>query len=367
MALLLAATTASATMIAVPVERPAINTGTGVLIGYSLLISANGSGSPGNAVASVFAGPTILWFDGPDVGSTFSLSSVDPGFNEFVAALSDGVDNDLLVTLRRDFDGDGTYITSHGIFSDYGTGQVAESVIFGGLTQTQLASITRVDFTVDAFGNGGLDAAGTFSFIPEPGTALLLGLGLVGLASRRRTRALALVLPFALLIGAESASARSSDPFQIVGVTSTSHLGGEGVRTFTLACQADYGPAARMCTSEEVLQTVVWPVIEADAWVRPVFVSTSGIGGAEVDVSGVKGDSQYMSCYGWNDSTINYSGMTVTTAGAIRFSDVMGNGLRCDVPRRVACCKRVPEPSAALSLPIGALGLAGLAAMKGSV
>jgi hypothetical protein len=223
-ALLLAATTASATMIAVPVERPAINTGTGVLIGYSLLISANGSGSPGDAVASVFAGPTILWFDGSDVGSTFSLTSLDPGFDEFVTALSDGVDNDLLVTLRRDFDGDGTYITSHGIFSGYGTGQVAESVILGGLAQTQLASITRVDFTVDAFGSGGLDAAGTFSFIPEPSTALLLGLGLVGFASRRRTRALALVLPFALLVGAESASAQSSDPFQIVRIVETSGL-----------------------------------------------------------------------------------------------------------------------------------------------
>jgi hypothetical protein len=149
-----------------------------------------------------------------------------------------------------------------------------------------------------------------------------------------------------------------------VGVTSTSQQGGEGVRTFTLACQEDYGPAARMCTTEEVLNTIVWPPLEADAWVRPVIVS--GDSSSNTDVSGVGGGARRLSRDGWADSTKNTSGITVTTSGAMT-TLVPGGTLTCDELRRVACCKRVPEPSAALSLPIGAMGLAGLAAMKGSV
>ena len=58
-----------------------------------------------------------------------------------------------------------------------------------------------------------------------------------------------------------TATAQTLDPFQIVGHTTTTHLGDEGVRTFTLACQADFGAAARMCTSDEVLNTIVWPTL----------------------------------------------------------------------------------------------------------
>jgi hypothetical protein len=41
----------------------------------------------------------------------------------------------------------------------------------------------------------------------------------------------------------------------------------------------------------------------------------------------------------------------------------------CHEPRPVACCKPtpIPEPSASLSLPIGAMGLVGLSMLKGSV
>ena len=59
-----------------------------------------------------------------------------------------------------------------------------------------------------------------------------------------------------ILLYAATSHAQQLDPWQIVGHTTTTHTGGEGVRTFTLACQADFGPAARMCTSEEVIDTI---------------------------------------------------------------------------------------------------------------
>jgi hypothetical protein len=45
--------------------------------------------------------------------------------------------------------------------------------------------------------------------------------------------------------------------YQFVGFTSETFDGGQGVGTYTLACQADFLAGARMCTSEEVLKTVV--------------------------------------------------------------------------------------------------------------
>jgi hypothetical protein len=80
-------------------------------------------------------------------------------------------------------------------------------------------------------------------------------------------------------------------PYQWAGVTSVAFDGsgnGLGFVGMTTQCRADFGPAARMCKSEEIMDS----------------------------------------------DTLNFNA--------------------------------IPTPSAALSLPIGALGLAGLAAMKGS-
>ena len=80
------------------VERIDTDSGDGVAIAFSLLISDGSSSCPCDAIASIFVGPTLQLFDESDVGQTFSVSSSDSGFSEFVAALADGNDDNLIVT-----------------------------------------------------------------------------------------------------------------------------------------------------------------------------------------------------------------------------------------------------------------------------
>ena len=75
-----------------------------------------------------------------------------------------------------------------------------------------------------------------------------------------------------ILLYAAASHAQQLDPWQIVGHTTTTHLGDAGLKAFNLACQADFGASAKMCTSEDVLGTTVWPTLTSDAWVQPVFV-----------------------------------------------------------------------------------------------
>jgi hypothetical protein len=169
------------------------------------------------------------------------------------------------------------------------------------------------------------------------------------------------VLVLALLLSA-SANAQQLDPWQLVGHTTTAHQGGEGVRTFTLACQADYGSAARMCTSEEVLNTIVWPTLTEAAWVRPTIVSSSTDG--IVDASGIKQTRFYLSCQGWGTTSSGLTGLTVNPGGGLKaYDDLLTNV--CSIPKPVACCRRVPEPTASLMLPVGGLACLGLAKARG--
>ncbi len=50
----------------------------------------------------------------------------------------------------------------------------------------------------------------------------------------------------------------SAPRFQLVGFTSTTFTGGEGVLGFTLACQVEF-VGSRMCTSGEVMNTINVP------------------------------------------------------------------------------------------------------------
>ena len=91
----------------------------------------------------------------------------------------------------------------------------------------------------------------------------------------------------AVLLFASAANA------QYVGITGTAFDGAQGVFTYNRACHAAH-PGSRMCTSEEVLETVNPPTLGSPgeiAWVRPVF-KPSSTGSSSLwlaDASGIGG------------------------------------------------------------------------------
>jgi hypothetical protein len=122
---------------------------------------------------------------------------------------------------------------------------------------------------------------------------------------------------------------------QLEGFSSASSTGGSGVLEFTLDCQADFGPTARMCDSLEVMRTTnVSGGLSGSAWVRPVFQPTGSTGA--IDASGlfVSKGSQVLSCNGWKDSGNAFTGLSVDRRG--RFS-----ANSCSSGQRVACCTPV--------------------------
>ncbi len=153
-------------------------------------------------------------------------------------------------------------------------------------------------------------------------------------------------------------------PYQWVGVTSVAVDGsgsGLGFVGMTTQCRADFGPGARMCKSEEIMDsdTLNFNAIPVTGcWIRP---SWRPIGGSSLDESGVAGGALSMSCVAWT-ATSGSNGLTLQPEGS--FSTQF-----CGTSRPVACCKPfpVPAPSASLSLPIGVMGLVGLSMLKGSV
>ena len=99
-----------------------------------------------------------------------------------------------------------------------------------------------------------------------------------------------------VLVLALGAHAQTADPYQLVGFTDSPIFKGDtGVLGFTAACQAAFGPPARMCSSVEVLETVVIqvaPLGDEGGWVRPVLrpvgFGTGGTGQVQLaDASGL--------------------------------------------------------------------------------
>ena len=161
---------------------------------------------------------------------------------------------------------------------------------------------------------------------------------------------------FALLLFASAANA------QYVGVTATTFDGQQGVFTYNLACHAAH-PGSRMCTSEEVMETVNPPIVGSPgevAWVRPVLkpVATGASSSISTDASGVTTSPYNLSCDGWTSD--EDQGLTVQLdTGEFAIASCF------PAQHRVSCCIPVPEPSAALSIPSGAGMLLALAKLRG--
>ena len=154
------------------------------------------------------------------------------------------------------------------------------------------------------------------------------------------------ILIAALLITASSTAQAQNDPWQVVGQPSTYHTGDAGIRTLTQACQADFGPASRMSTSSEALDTLVWPTLTTQSWLRPSYVAS---GAGITDASGLNvGTSTTLSCAGWARSGSQYdTGLTLDEAGGFSAAS------QCHTARPVTCSVRVPEPTMASGLTLG--------------
>lgn len=149
--------------------------------------------------------------------------------------------------------------------------------------------------------------------------------------------------------------------FQLVGFSSASYDGYQGILTYTLACQADF-PDSRMCTSAEIMQSTnipPAPVVQdpgpplpqdapVSAWVIPVIAETTEIGSPENYVEDVSGFRvpwpKTLSCVGWSNTA---APPPFAPEGLSLFFDTFATrygmlGTRpCHAVSLVACCRQV--------------------------
>ena len=165
-------------------------------------------------------------------------------------------------------------------------------------------------------------------------------------------------------------------PYQWVGATSVAFDGsgnGLGFVGLTTQCRADFGPGARMCKSEEVMDsdTLIFSAIPAEGcWVRPSWRPISA--GSTMDESGTTGSPGPLTCLSWTSAN-GGPALVLAPTGSVTTQypnpSVPGNFIQttCDVVRPVACCKPtpIPTPTSSLGVPIGALGLVGLSMLRG--
>lgn len=143
---------------------------------------------------------------------------------------------------------------------------------------------------------------------------------------------------------ATTASAQTVKAFQIVGFTSSTFDGLNGIAVFSRECQLQF-PASRMCSSTEVLNSVNFPEGTSEGWVRPVYSPIApGIGGAVLDAAGrVDATDGYLSCEGWSRNSSGINGLTVDQDGIFRSRS-------CNNPRKVTCCALIPVPEPPTSM-----------------
>jgi hypothetical protein len=122
---------------------------------------------------------------------------------------------------------------------------------------------------------------------------------------------------------------------QFVGFSADAFDGGQGVGTYTQACQASFQPTARMCSSVEILETVSWPAADPGVvgWVRPVLIGDADASGRSNDANG------NLSCGGWGFSSNQHVGLGVSGAGSFV---TPGFNQGCGDARPIACCAALP-------------------------
>jgi hypothetical protein len=164
--------------------------------------------------------------------------------------------------------------------------------------------------------------------------------------------ALAALLAMAFTTAASAAPDKGpapDAPYRFVGYSSNAPsdlvTGGVGLPALYAACQdpvTGFGPAARMCTTEEFLRSPNiegTPTVSLAAWIYPTIIGFTTDSGADfsaaLDYSGLAvrvgeaGPADAWTCRGWSGSGI--SGLDVDEKGVIRAQS-------CGVARMVTCC-----------------------------
>lgn len=127
--------------------------------------------------------------------------------------------------------------------------------------------------------------------------------------------------------------------FQLIGFTDALTTAGgvsRGLFALTDTCQSEFAGETRICTTEEVLDTVSIPdqvraLRDFDwAWVRPsIRAYTDAVRPLAVDVSGISGSPEHLSCLAFESGSGR--GLVVSPRGIVNTSG-------CAHLRRVACC-----------------------------
>ncbi len=124
--------------------------------------------------------------------------------------------------------------------------------------------------------------------------------------------------------GPQGEPAPAPPRFELVGFTSATFDGDEGVLGFTLACQAEF-PGTRMCFTQEALNVVDVPLLAGRAWIRlsPSLSSNTNT---------FEGASN-KHCFVWG---------SLGTTGQLMDSQGRLHERNCVELHSVACCTPVP-------------------------
>ena len=142
-------------------------------------------------------------------------------------------------------------------------------------------------------------------------------------------------------------STSADELYRFVGFSTGQTNGAGGYGSRYALCQKDFGPEARMCTSQEFILSPKASAAPSPsgAWLNPVIVSSVPNVDAEqlsVDYSGQYANWMDLSCQQWHTDTGR--GLYVTDNGAVRLS-------YCNVERVVTCCAPCSPVNIALGKP----------------